>query len=46
MCANRPAPAWPRSIGSDGMGLCAMLSQRRQENAGRTCLTTSKWPGM
>ena len=33
MCANRPAPAWPRSIGSDGMGLCAMLSQRRQENA-------------
>jgi hypothetical protein len=46
VCASSPALGRPRSIGSEGIGICTMLSQTRQENAGRMCRMILKWPGM
>jgi hypothetical protein len=36
----------PFSIGKDGIGCCTMVSQRRQDSAGRTWRITVKRPGM
>src|SRR5258708_24555363 len=37
MWASSIGPARPRAIGCDGAGVCAMVSQERQENFSRTC---------
>src|SRR5262244_1743225 len=40
MWASSIGPARPRAIGCDGAGVCAMVSQSRQENFSRTCWMT------
>ena len=44
-CASRPGPGRPRSIGSDGIGACTIVSQARQLSFGRTCRITLKLEG-
>ena len=44
-CASRPGPGRPRSIGSDGIGACTMVSQARQLSFGRTWRITLKLEG-
>src|SRR3954465_11485740 len=44
-CATRPGPGRPRSIGSDGIGACTMVSQDRQLSFGRRWRITLKLEG-
>ena len=44
-CAIRPGPGRPRSIGSDGIGACTIVSHDRQLSFGRTCRITLKQEG-
>src|SRR3954447_982492 len=44
-CAIRLGPGRPRSIGSDGIGACTIVSHDRQLSFGRTCWVTLKLEG-